>query len=65
MLDNQQDLIALTSYVELNMRNKGALSHHSHKDCDSNAHISLKKQERKLIKLAYNLWNDSQTVGKF
>ena len=52
--DNQQDLIALTSHVELNMRDKGASSHHSHKDCGSNVHISSKEQERKLSKLAYN-----------
>ena len=52
--DNQQDLIALTSRMESNMRDKGALSHHSHKDCGSNVHISSKEQERKLSKLAYN-----------
>ena len=63
--DNQQDLIALTSRVELNMRDKGASSHHSHKDCGSNVHISPKKQERKLSKLAYNPWNDGQTALKF
>ena len=52
--DNQQDLIALTSRVELNMRDKGASSHHSHKDCGSNVCISSKEQERKLSKPAYN-----------
>ena len=52
--DNQQDLITLTSHMESNMRDKGASSHHSRKDCGSNVHISLKEQERKLSKPAYN-----------
>ena len=65
MLDNQQDLIALTSHMKSNIRDKGALSHHNHKNCDSNVCISSKKQERKLNKLTYNPWNNGQTALKF
>ena len=52
--DNRQDLIALTSRVELNMRDKSASSHHGRKDRGSNVRISPKEQERKLSKPAYN-----------
>ena len=52
--DNWQDLIALTSRVESNMRDKGASSHHSRKDHGSNVRISPKEQERKLSKPAYS-----------
>ena len=44
----------LTLCVKSNIRDKSALSHHSHKNYGSNVHISLKKQERKLSKLTYN-----------